>query len=903
MNSQEFLNSAGLWPQKDKNSLWQWRLSAEVQPRIRRFSSLIQAILASPVKNPGALAMRLVCLVCLDGIRPNALSEIGRQGVVPYQINDQVMIEWEEMNPPRTERRLLSRLTSILWPTEVSPSGDILCIATADLVSGLKAFLDDSALYRSLSERAIELERDAFCWWYQCLPAPLFAHQCALQVLSALPRSALARRSRKLAVIHLLQKGKKPEEASDTDLGFTAELIDSASFSSGSDNNSIVLNLGVELMTVRAQEVDGVTKRRWAQGLFDLQSRAQSAGPLTSLLLGWALDLCESGTVGKSNLARSTVRQYVHCAAMPLFEALRLMGLKYNGREWSAEVMHQCYIELMTGASIGNKKTMASALTSFHHFLTAWYDVEPMAMKLHANVPLARVLAQVIWPHEVDLVMTWLELVDDERVRNAGMIMLGVARESSSRTNELLRLRLGNIREECDGRGPLMEIEIARHAIFGRLKTQAAQRRLTIRNLSTIQLIKSWMERRINEGAPVSAFLFGDPNDDARIHRAFAVMSLLNRLLKAATGEPEARIHQLRHGAINEAFHEHLNSASIMDPNRIAITATEAGHVSAVSTFTSYFHVYESSLRTCLDAAHLELIQLNSTQAGLHLSLKSATLRQNAHRKDMKLDEFIWWQLRDIPIPHSFPEAGDVFDWQVPAMPRLLPRADLAVTGTVVLSLLEKLLDCVSTEALSLRYRIAKTSLEKLSENLMSFSLHLARSSWPRRFPVRSQVPVDLRHILDMAEIDLARAHQNKYSCLAKWFSQEQSLTVLRNARNSWLACRQVDYLALDVSGRVLGLYQLLLHAKVDPRDLRLCSQASASAQLKSTLVEDFITVFGAPPRESTQEFHQGRPSAYLQWDGPEHRENHSSASSSIAGLDAWMIVTTVLLSMNERQS
>lgn len=914
MNRESFLKSAGLWPQRDEVGLWQWRVGGEVQPRIRRFDAFIHEVLHSPPENTDALAARLVCL---DGISPGSLREMEKQCVVPYRVEEDIEIEWEELSPPRTERRVLSRLTAALWSTAVSEAGSTACIAPVDLVAGLEVFLAHSSVYKTRSDRTIELERDALCWWYQCLPAPLFAHLSGLQLLSALPRSALARACRQLAVIHPPAEGQNPDQ-SDADLGFAAEMIDAASYSEGSDRSSVILKLGIDLMQIAKQEMDGTTKRRWAQGIFDLQARAQAAGPFNSLLLAWGLVLCENGTVGESNPARTTVRQYFRRAALPLFETLRLMSQNFDSPEWGAVAMRERYLGMMEAQSVGNKKTMASALTNFHSFLSEWFDIEPLAKGLHADVPVARVRAQVIWPHEVELVMTWLEQVDDVRVKHAAMIMLSVARESPARTNELLRLRLANVREGQDDQGRCLEMEIARLAVFGRLKTTAAQRRLIIRDEATINLILSWVERRISEGAPSSAFLFGDPGDDARIHRGGAVVSLLNRLLKVATGEPGARIHALRHGAVSARIGPDLDSSSVTDSNRHVITAVETGHATAVSVLTSYFHQYESGLRVGLDAALLELIQLTSAEAGPLLSLKPATLRQHAHRKDMRLDEFLWWRLRDTPIAKPFADVAEAFRWHAPARPKLLPHADAAITAAVALSWLEQLFDGATQEVLGLRFGVAQTILEKMSRDFTSFCLNLARCAWPRRFNANSPQPADFRHAVSMVELDLARAHQPKFQKLQDWLSKEQALPVLRNACASWHACRHGSHIALDRRGKVLDLYKLLLEAQVDPLDLRICIQVQEDepdrrsphdgrklheALVREEAVADFLTVFGVRPRESSPQARLGRPAAYLQWDDPDHRENPSSASSSCAGLDTWMSAVAALLSIKESQS
>ena len=366
MNGHAFLKTAGIWPEHDRVGLWQWRVSVEVQPRIRRFTAFVHEVLTSAAQNIGALS---ASLVCLDGVSPRSLPSMNAQGVVPYLAGENVLLEWEESAPPRTERRELSRLTAALWPRGVNDSGAMACVAATDLVAGLEGFLATSMVYRSHTDRMVELERDAICWWYQCLPVPLFAHQSGLQVLSALPRSALARACTKLAAIHPQDDSQSPE-VSDGDLGLTAEMIDAAHISNGSDRSPVVLQQALDLLTTLKHETDGSTKRRWAQSFFDLQARAQAAGPITSLLLAWGLDLCENGTSSVSNLARTTVQQYFRRAALPLFETLSLMPQSFDNSEWSATAMSEHYLGLMAAQSAGNAKMMASALTSFHSFLS-----------------------------------------------------------------------------------------------------------------------------------------------------------------------------------------------------------------------------------------------------------------------------------------------------------------------------------------------------------------------------------------------------------------------------------------------------------------------------------------------------------------------------------------------------
>ena len=459
-----------------------------------------------------------------------------------------------------------------------------------------------------------------------------------------------------------------------------------------------------------------------------------------------------------------------------------------------------------------------------------------------------------------------------------------------------------------------MEIEIARRASHGRFKTKAAQRRLIVRNAETIDLIQRWLDARFDEGAPTSAMLFGDPSDDARIHRGAAVVSLLNRMLKAATGESEARLHTLRHTAVGACIEPDLTSSSVLDPKRHAITATLTGHASAVSTFQSYFHRYEWSLRSQLDAALNELIHVTGTHAARHLKLKPATWRQHVHRSGMKPEEFTWWQLRQMRVAKSFEDAAAPFDWRTPVMAVLPARSSQTLTAAVVLSLLESLFRGTSAQVLGLRFGVPSESMNRMIEETMTICHHLGQVSWSRKFDAQSARPVDVVQALRMAGLDLARAHQKKFQNLKDFLSQEQAMPLLQQACTSWQICRRRGVVSLDRYGEVLGLYKLLQEAKVDPLDLRICVRSSTQdaqqisdreikAALGRRLVaqgarDDFCSVFGVFPHESDRQIRADQPSVYLQWDEPAHRMTPSSASSSCAGLDAWMIAVSVLLTI-----
>lgn len=460
MTAQNIMKTAGLRSEQDEVGLWQWRVADEVPARIRRFSAFVTEVLAHTTPGTPALSARLVAL---DGITPSALREIEKQRSIPYHTGADVQIEWEATSPPRIERRTLSKLSAAAWPMDIQQEGVEAGIAAAELSKGLDEFLATSTVYPTSGDQATELEQDAICWWFQAIPAPLFSHITGLQVLSALPRSALARASKKMAVVPA-QDEDAARDNSETDLGLTAELVDSADTATGSDNNSLVLQQGIEFLVTTRNEPDGTTKRRWAQNLHTLKSSAQAAGPVTCLLLAWGIHLCERGTVSECNPARTTVRKYFVCAVQPLFEVLRMLPKNFDSHEWSAECMREIYLALMSAQSDGNKKNIANALTNFHAFAVEMLDIEPLGKGLHTEVPAAPVQAQIVWQNEIGLITGWLQGVEDDRIKNAATIILKIAFEAPTRTNELLRLRLANFRPGQDGQGDIMEIEIARCA-------------------------------------------------------------------------------------------------------------------------------------------------------------------------------------------------------------------------------------------------------------------------------------------------------------------------------------------------------------------------------------------------------------------------------------------------------
>lgn len=890
MVSSEQLQGAGFVVADEGPGLHQWRVDPQQPKRIRRFIAFAQEVVTT---NPQLWDRLPALMVVMDGVLPGALEKIRRTPSAPYQAGDKVFLEWNEEDPPRIERRELSPQTAIAWLNACNVQTP--ANASPPLPAMLRAFVARTETYRNLASPLKELEKDALCWWYQCLPAPFFAHLSTLQPLSALPRSTLARGITCQAVATALADEDSADEPG-WDLGLTAEMLDHVEQSQGEDTTPTVLQNAISAMTPGAQESNGITKRRWAQALYKLLPVARDPDPVVCLILGWGLDLIESGTLGQSNLAIATIKKYFSTAAIPLFKLLKVLLEEHpNMESWSSSTLADSYTVLVNAQSAGSQRGMASALTSFHSFLCKWWDINPTPLRLHMDVPSAKVQAQVVWAHEYERVMRWLDEVDDARVKAAAQILLGIAFEAPARTNELLRLRIQNFCVGHDAQVPFMEIEIAPSAFIGRLKTPAAQRRLTIRNVTTISKIQRWLQQRLDEGAPLNALAFAEPTADNRIYRGAAVISLINRLLKAATGEMDVRIHSLRHGAVNTRIAQHLEKDGISDVNRYALVASESGHATAFTTLTSYFHRYESYLRAYIDSALAKLVPLTEAQVSTMLNCKVGTLRKQAQRQCIQLPDYLWMRIRKQLIPSGFPELAGAFAWQTPVCPALLPRYDTKITANVMLRVLDALATGHDIAVVAARYSLVEDDLKRVQETFLTLA-----TEHTKRSRSEAAIHVSLWDALQTLRVRLSSAHQMKFSVLAQWLSEDPPLSVLKSALESWRSCQHGGYLSLANSSEALGLYRMLDAAHVPPKYLRICIQ-SASPNLetshRSNQARDvFIRVFGVPPRQSICTPRSGRPNVYLLWDTPKPGGNTASAGSTCHGLDAWMYAISALL-------
>lgn len=890
MKNESRLQSAGILCSQDSVAVHHLRLGSGIPKRIRRFNGFIKAALTS---NKSTIGVDAACLVALDAVLPSSLPRVESGLGYIYSSRGLYFLDWREDSPPRTERRALhARTMQVLSRDEVRDTRRDLALP---LLNALQEFLNTQSPYAEFKakERIRELELDALCWLYQCLPLPLFFHASGVQPLSAVSRACLASETSQL--IPFLKDASRQENQDQMNEERCSELLDAMALSTGADANPILVRQALEHISLRSDESDAVAKRRWLGGLLGLRMAATRTGPISALMIAWAIDLIESGSIQQPNSPKKTLSTYLHKALEPLFLALSHLPKSDDG--WDIDDLDNLYRSLISAEPPGSQKTMASALSNFHHFLQTWLDVPPLRKSLRADLALTEVKAIVIWPHQIDRALSWVDHVtDDARLAGAIRVTMHIAKEAPSRVSELANLRVGNVLD----RGTYLEIEIAPSQRFGRLKSRAAQRRLHVSEPIAMEVIRDWKRQRISTGLGNSALFFGDPIKPDIVYRRAAMSSSINQLLKATTGDLSASQHSLRHSVISVSNEALLLTSPLGDINRFKETAVVAGHVTAGTSLLSYTHLYERPLRQYIDAALLSLVQLNSGEAGQVAGINGAALRQEAHRLQTDTSLFAWKKINESAANLPVMKAEYAFDWIEPNPPKKFVKshANFGPSGTLLL--LQYLAQGSPPSQVAASFLLDVDNVKRLNEIAIDHVVCFGSRIWIRKYPPASIKPSTLGDALNQFGFDLREADHAKFDSLHTWLQDHHEEKLLDDAVHSWADCRTGDYLDLALEYSAAGIYQLLATAGTSPALLRVCIRGQSLAQINSALMDsvqrDFVAAFGIRPKLQLVKPRLRVAQAYLQFDSDETKDRPHASSGSIRGLDALMLTTAVHL-------
>ena len=515
--------------------------------RSARFATTQIRVLRGHAEFPDSLSTQAAYLLLFDGIatRSDWISALVAMATI-YEWQGNACLDWIRKDG-RQDRRVLSVLTT-RHESEL-PAVDV---REAELSIRKAA----EVLYPRHEEPVKVMLGDAQAWLLETLPGALLGHVLGTNPQVALSRTALARQATGKA----LAVPKSGE--SDTDGATALGLALEAYFQPRQgDGTGWLVDELVKICHRKKNLLEWADKRRMLTACMELARCAERADSISTLILAWAIDLIESGTLREADIHPGTIEKYVRLAA----SSLRIHLQDKKMESLSARAFAEIYEKALAGVSDGQKCITASALSSWHSFLVCWLDVPSLEKSLYDGIDEILPRANAVWPHEVELIRGWLsDAPIDERLREQVKVALEIAMAMRIRASELFHLRLRNLRRINDA----LEIEVCPMLRDGRLKSSSARRVVEICDLRARDLVLAWITRREKEDALGEDLLFGDPHRPQQTYRLGLFYVMINQLLKAVTGDREVSLHTLSHTWISSRIHDALVAPALWRPDR-----------------------------------------------------------------------------------------------------------------------------------------------------------------------------------------------------------------------------------------------------------------------------------------------------------------------------------------------
>jgi len=973
----------------DNRATWQFLI--HTRSSAVRFQRLIHAALFprdqhadDPSQKLGLLAARLICL---DGIRASDLVHINQCQATPYQCGEHVAIEWLQAGANRLERRFLHPLTACLWPrmsvVEDRPELDASneesskkspvplpsrMLPTGDLLAALQGWLSGVDHYAACRSPCDQVEGDQLAWWSEHLPGALIVHCAGESSLKAVERSTWGRRDTRLA-LHTIDVFTEPSGSNDADTeSQTDQLLDQLDTAEGTGFDRSELSAALEILkTNHTSLVDGLTKQQWVDRLRQLNLATSAVNPATVALVGWLCHMCEVGTVDTPNPAVSTIRRYASSVLLSLGAAFA--GRTEAPEDWQADSLLEIYLKVLGDKSAGNLTVAASALRGFHEYLIDVFDIEPLSANLtklaNAKTEVAnsgpadptrpgkqkdkdpatgntskatdhadpRISANVVWPHEVDWCIQECSQAADRRVGEIARVMLFIARECPVRYQDLSRLVVVNVTFLQDARGHYCKLDVVRRAGRGRLKTESSQRRLILRAPPALQAMREWIDRRQRESGRRTAYLFGDPRSDTARYRPAAVHSLLNRLLKRATGDQRVRFHDLRHTVVSEQMTWALTSSAWIDASPLELIACDAGHASPETTLRSYTHLYEEPLRWRLDIALVDTVFAHSNDMARSISevaiaattrssntahqVKGNSLVKQANRRKIHLNHLWAAQVQNHAQGTPIEPASAPFKWKAPTALRVASEADTQIPVHVMLDVIVRMARHEDPEVIARVAGMPPERMHQLCQRLTTWTQGLYQRQFPLVSLRQSRTP-GFAECLERMRVTPQSALKPFWQSLADALQKDPRREFLSEVVAYWEACSPGTYLDLCRRTNPRPLLNLLKRVELMRGNMRVvslpCETAAKASresdQRRSDLAADLAHVqelfqqeLGINPLVEEAAWRSDRPNVYLRINPHPTSLRTASSADATSSLRAWLLAMKARLILHELES
>jgi integrase len=622
------------------------------------------------------------------------------------------------------------------------------------------------------------------------LPGDIYAHVRGSVRLTAVPRSCLVRGHSGMVLRRAAGVGDPQAHARTLRI---AERLSQAPAKGSADDARLVKAIA-KARTVPAAILSKVEQRKSMRSeLEQLDSQMRNASMSVYLYWTWVLDLATIGTEHTRPVKPSTIYEYPHAVVDELLPRLRDEVVASDG-DLARIDLRATLLTALKGRSrsASEMQKAVPALESFAWSMWRLFGVDRVGA-LSAPRPRSRVRANAVWPHEIEWVFDQL-MQRDLTVRYYQQLLVVFALLSDPgcawRTEDIKHIHVDGVDLEDEGRLLLVDPGVR----AGPGKSRSARRPIEPSNERTRTLVTEWRKRRAREEASAGELLFADPTDHYRVRLWGRMTAEINALLKAATGDDAVSIHTLRHTALSMA-RVNLTGDGV---RRFAEASAQAGHFAVTITRRSYMNLYESLLRSALDA-YWRGHHLTETQVCRLTGHKPGCVRQRWSRggaKGARRNDLSWFAVG---------EAADAVPAKAVSKPSMLAeRVAPPIVSLPVLSArdvafaLAALARGLSAEAVRLRFDVGVASWQAIEEAL---------KGW--RGTGTDVHATDLR-----AEIPFARGschlQQTKLApVLAELASIDRPL-LLRSAVDSWAESLRGRWIALNEPSRLATWWQWL---------------------------------------------------------------------------------------------
>lgn len=839
----------------------------------QRFEAFIQWLLELKSQEISPENHYYFSLFAFDGLSIDHASNALKQK--PYHIKDEAFLSWQS-KAGRFHRLSLSAMTIKLY-------GQLnLTVMSTFEIKHLELAYAKFSGYKNPIQNFIS---DQMLWFALNFSGLMFEHLSGSIPMAALPDSAYVRLSTLRRLFTSQDEGQVE--------GFDQALMQTISGylePMGADKNPIFVNELVSACRRRKGVSNAIAKGEMLRECLILSASAGQYGPISSLILGWAISLIVHGTRNLQNLSQAAIANYVSVTSLKLFHGLRGRDIQLFSTEDFVDE-YKKIIELVTD---GQKQIASSALASFHHFIEEWLDAPIIQRKLYINDSESIPKANIIWPHETALILEWLNhAACDKRLVQFWKVAILISSESRIRIGELISVTCKDVNFYPD------QIEIK---ITGQ-KSKAAKRTLFIQNPNTILAITELWQKRGLERALPSDYLFGDPANPKRIYQLGRFYFGLNQFLKSVTGDRRVSFHTTSHSVISNQLEKIIEGGGIERINPLSQFATDVGHYSVITSYREYMHTYEASLRRSLDRA-LTKIKVSSAIAERWSQTKAATIRKRVSTHHLVAQNHYWETMLKSKNCEGLLSVPGLHETEQAIPPDFLFGCS-TIRFQNVLFALSDLVVGIDIESVASRHGVSRNQLGEmiLITRDIAFRNKIAHNI---KFDTTELGTIQCLKQFKTFGIDFKKATQATYSATFNFLSLPKTVndSSLKMGIRSWLDCFKKSssgYIALREDASTLNLLKLLKQSGLDITNLCIFVASNQTPQpkyLEDAIRKLFIATFSISPPVFSIDKRNGRPDVYLGVTKDRVLTDivpHSSATSVI-GLNGLLFAAAVWL-------